>query len=165
MEQTFKGLDVLGKTSWRINQAVFDVMLEAWNSGEAIANIAPERPNLEIPPEPEPSKDPLERRRWITEVKLIENARSGYHSQRCFQNFQLEIARALRNEVFYFPHNIDFRGRAYPVPPYLNHMGADHCRGLLTFGKGKELGDNGLKWLKIHLANVFGFDKASLKQR
>ena len=165
MEQTFRGLDVLGKTSWRINQPVFDVMLEAWNSGEAIANIAPENPNLQIPPEPESSKDPLERRRWIREVKLVENTRSGYHSQRCFQNFQLEIARALRNEVFYFPHNVDFRGRAYPVPPYLNHMGADHCRGLLTFGKGKELGDSGLKWLKIHLANVFGFDKASLTER
>ena len=165
MEQTFKGLDVLGKTSWRINQPVFDVMLEAWNSGEAIANLAPENPNLEIPPEPEPSKDPLERRRWVREVKLIENTRSGYHSQRCFQNFQLEIARALRNEVFFFPHNVDFRGRAYPVPPYLNHMGADHCRGLLIFGTGKELGEGGLKWLKVHLANVYGFDKASLKER
>jgi DNA-directed RNA polymerase len=165
MEQTFKGLDVLGKTSWRINQPVFDVMLEAWNSGEGIANIPPENPNLEIPSEPEPSKDPLERRRWIREVKLVENLRSGYHSQRCFQNFQLEIARALRNEVFYFPHNVDFRGRAYPVPPYLNHMGADHCRGLLTFGEGKELGATGLRWLKIHLANVFGYDKASLTER
>lgn len=165
MEQTFRGLDVLGKTSWRINQPVFDVMLEAWNSGEPIANLAPENPKLSIPPEPEPSKDPLERRRWIREVKLLENTKAGLHSQRCFQNFQLEIARALRNEVFYFPHNVDFRGRAYPIPPYLNHMGADHCRGLMTFGKGKELGESGLRWLKIHLANVFGFDKASLKER
>jgi DNA-directed RNA polymerase len=97
MEQTFKGLDVLGKTSWRINQSVFDVMLEAWNSGEAIANIAPESPKIDIPPEPELSKDPLERRRWLREVKLLENARAGQHSQRCFQNFQLEIARALKN--------------------------------------------------------------------
>jgi DNA-directed RNA polymerase len=165
MTQTFKGLDVLGKTSWRINQPVFDIMLEAWNSGEAIANIPPETPNLPIPPEPATTQDPLERRRWIRAVKLVENARSGLHSQRCFQNFQLEIARALRNEEFYFPHNVDFRGRAYPIPPYLNHMGADHCRGLLIFGQGKELGEFGLRWLKIHLANFFGFDKASLSER
>jgi DNA-directed RNA polymerase len=165
MVQTFKGLDILGKTSWRINQEVFDVMLEAWNSGEAIANIPPETPNLEIPPEPQTTTDPLERRRWIKAVKQVENVRGGLHSQRCFQNFQLEIARALRNEVFYFPHNIDFRGRAYPIPPYLNHMGADHCRGLLKFGEGKELGQSGMKWLSIHLANVFGFDKASLSER
>lgn len=165
MIQTFKGLDILGKTSWRINQDVFDVMLEAWNSGEGIANIPPETPDLQMPPEPETTTDPLERRRWIRAVKLVENARSGLHSQRCFQNFQLEIARALRNEVFFFPHNIDFRGRAYPIPPYLNHMGADHCRGLLKFGEGKELGESGMKWLSIHLANVFGYDKASLTER
>ncbi|TAQ91654.1 hypothetical protein B7494_g48 [Chlorociboria aeruginascens] len=165
MKQLFKGLDVLGSTSWRINQPVLNVMLKAWNTGDAIANIPPLNPNLPTPPEPEASNDPLERRRWIRESKLVQNMKGGLHSQRCFQNFQLEIARTLRNEVFYFPHNIDFRGRAYPIPPYLNHMGADHCRGLLRFGKGKQLGADGLKWLKIHLANVFGFDKASLKER
>ena len=165
MDQTFKGLDVLGKTSWRINPVVFDTMLEAWNSGEEVANLAPAAPNLTIPPEPQTGEDSLVRKKWIRDVKNVENMRSGLHSQRCFQNFQLEIARALRNEEFYFPHNIDFRGRAYPIPPYLNHMGADHCRGLLMFGKGRELGEVGLKWLKIHLANVFGYDKASLKER
>ncbi|KAG9246567.1 mitochondrial DNA-directed RNA polymeras-like protein [Calycina marina] len=165
MEQIFKGLDVLGRTPWKINHAVFDTMLEAWNSGEAIANIAPENPKYDIPPEPVLSEDPLDRVRWVRAVKAIENAKSGMHSERCFQNFQLEIARALRNEVFYFPHNVDFRGRAYPIPPYLNHMGADHCRGLLVFGRGKELGEAGLRWLKIHLANVFGYDKASLEER
>ena len=65
----------------------------------------------------------------------------------------------------YFPHSVDFRGRAYPVPPYLNHLGADHCRGLLVFAKGKPLGAAGLAWLKVHLANVYGFDKASLSER
>lgn len=160
-----KGLDVLGKTEWNINQPVFAVMLEAWNSGEAVGNLAPENPKLDIPPEPEATRDPLERRRWLRAVKGVENQRTGLHSVRCFQNFQLEIARALRNESFYFPHNLDFRGRAYPIPPYLNHMGADHCRGLLKFGKGKELGESGLRWLKIHLANVYGFDKASLSER
>ncbi|KUJ16230.1 DNA/RNA polymerase [Mollisia scopiformis] len=165
MKIMFDGLNALGRTPWRINQPVFDIMLEAWNSGEAIANIPAENPKISIPPEPEPSTDPLERRRWIRAVKNVENAKGGLHSQRCFQNFQMEIARALRNEQFYFPHNIDFRGRAYPIPPYLNHMGADHCRGLLTFGEGRELGETGLKWLKIHLANVFGYDKASLRER
>ncbi|KAI9736402.1 MAG: DNA-directed RNA polymerase [Claussenomyces sp. TS43310] len=165
MEQMFKGLDVLGKTSWKINQPVFETMLEAWNSGEAIATFPASEPVLEVPPEPESTKDPTERRRWLRAVKDVENTRAGLHSQRCFQNFQLEIARALRDETFYFPHNVDFRGRAYPIPPYLNHMGADHARGILKFGKGKELGAGGLKWLKVHLANVYGYDKASLSER
>ncbi|KAM3065800.1 DNA-directed RNA polymerase [Clarireedia jacksonii] len=165
MTRVLEGLNILGEQAWSINEPVFDVMLEAWNSGEPIANLAPANPKLDYPPEPDASTDPLERRRWITAVKKLENTKGAFHSQRCFQNFQLEIARALRKRIFYFPHNMDFRGRAYPIPPYLNHMGADHCRGLLVFGTGRPLGNSGLKWLKVHLANVYGFDKASLKER
>lgn len=165
MDQVLKGLDVLGKTAWRINRPVFDVMLEAWNTGEEIANIPPLHPNIATPQEPQSADDPMERRVWIKEVKAAENKRSGLHSNRCSMNFQMEIARAFRDQTFYFPHNIDFRGRAYPIPTYLNHMGADHVRGLMRFAQGKELGERGLKWLKVHLANVFGYDKASLSDR
>ncbi|OLN95733.1 DNA-directed RNA polymerase, mitochondrial [Colletotrichum chlorophyti] len=165
MDQVFKGLDALGKTAWRVNTPVLEVMLDAWNSKEELANLPALDPQIPIPPEPEMSDDPTERRKWIRAVKAVENEKGGLHSVRCFMNFQLEIARAFRNQTFYFPHNIDFRGRAYPLPTYLNHMGADHVRGLLRFANGKELGEAGLKWLKVHLANVFGFDKASLKDR
>ncbi|PSR82367.1 DNA-dependent RNA polymerase [Coniella lustricola] len=163
--QVLRGLDVLGKTAWRINRPVFDVFLEAWNSGQPLAKIPPLNPDLKVPPEPEASADPLARRTWQKTLKLAHNLKMSYHSVRCYMNFQLEIARAFRDQEFFFPHNIDFRGRAYPVPTYLNHMGADHVRGLLRFSKGKELGERGLMWLKVHLANVHGFDKASLKER
>jgi DNA-directed RNA polymerase len=165
MDQVTKGLDVLGRTAWQINKPVFNVMLEAWNKGDAIADIPALNPNISIPPEPDSSADPMQRRLWIKAVKAAENEKSGLHSVRCFMNLQLEIARAFRDQTFYFPHNIDFRGRAYPIPTYLNHMGADHVRGLLRFAKGKELGETGLRWLKIHTANVFGYDKASLMDR
>ncbi|KUI55946.1 DNA-directed RNA polymerase, mitochondrial [Cytospora mali] len=165
MDQVTKGLDVLGKTAWRINRPVLSIFLEAWNSGEQLANIPALHPAIPIPPEPEASTDPLVRRNWIKEIKTAQNLKSSYHSLRCFMNFQLEIARAYRDQEFFFPHNIDFRGRAYPIPPYLNHMGADHVRGLLRFSEGRELGERGLMWLKVHLSNVFGFDKASLKDR
>lgn len=165
MDQVAKGLDVLGRTAWRINRSVLAVFLEVWNSGEALADIPPLHPKIAVPKEPEPSSDSLVRRNWIKEIKTGQNLRQSYHSIRCFMNFQLEIARAYRDQEFFFPHNVDFRGRAYPVPPYLNHMGADHVRGLLRFSKGKELGERGLMWLKVHLSNVYGYDKASLKDR
>ncbi|KAF9776654.1 hypothetical protein IL306_005121 [Fusarium sp. DS 682] len=164
MDQVFKGLDVLGKTPWRINNSVLDVMIEAWNSGDAIANMPTLTPDLPMPAEPT-SSDPLLRRAWIRSVKQVENERSALHSQRCYMNLQLEIARAFRKQVIYFPHNMDYRGRAYPIPTYLNHMGADHTRALLKFADGKKLGQQGLRWLKIHLANVYGFDKASFDER
>lgn len=165
MDQVYAGLTALGRVPWKINKDVLKAQIEAWNSGEAIANFAPLKPHFEMPPEPEPSTEVPIRRKWLQEVQDVENKRIGLHSKRCFQNFQLEIARAVVNETLYFPHNLDFRGRAYPVPPYLNHMGADNARGLLVFSDGRELGEGGLRWLKVHLANVAGYDKASLQER
>jgi DNA-directed RNA polymerase, mitochondrial len=60
---------------------------------------------------------------------------------------------------------LDFRGRAYPIPPHLNHIGDDLSRGLLKFAEAKPLGERGLRWLKIHLANLYGFDKANFDER
>lgn len=165
LEQVTKGLDVLGKTAWRINRPVFDILLEAWNTGEAIAKVPPLNPDIPVPKEPDAAEGPVARRTWTKALKQAHNTKMNYHSTRCYMNFQLEIARAFRDQEFFFPHNVDFRGRAYPIPTYLNHMGADHVRGLLRFSKGRELGERGLMWLKVHLANVYGFDKASLKDR
>lgn len=165
MKQVFKGLDVLGKTAWVVNKDLLKVMMDAWNSGQEIANMPPLNPHFDMPAEPDQSTDPIEHSKWIRAIKSIENERSSLHSQRCYMNLQLEIARAFRNQTLYFPHNVDYRGRAYPIPTYLNHMGADHARAVLKFANGKELGVRGLRWLKIHLANVFGLDKASFSER
>ncbi|OEH75281.1 DNA-dependent rna [Cyclospora cayetanensis] len=74
------------------------------------------------------------------------------------ENFALSSA-------LYFPHNIDFRGRCYPLPPHLNHMGDDVSRSLLRFARGRQLGDSGWRWLRIHLANLFGKNKIDFDAR
>jgi DNA-directed RNA polymerase len=79
-----------------------------------------------------------------------------------------QVARKMKDEDgFYYPHNLDFRGRAYPMHPYLNHLGSDLCRGILEFAEGRPLGKSGLRWLKIHLANLYagGVDKLSYEGR
>ena len=55
------------------------------------------------------------------------------HSLRCDIMLKLSVAREFQDEKMYFPHNMDFRGRAYPIPPHLNHMGPDICRCMLVF--------------------------------
>ena len=164
LSQIFAGLDVLGQTAWRINRFVFETMLSIWNTGKGFAKIPPEEV-AEAPPTPPTSEDPRERAIFKRRQLEYNNYKSGLKSQRCYQNFQLEVARSYLNQTMYFPHNIDFRGRAYPGPPFLNHMGADNCRGLLLFAEGRELGAQGLWWLKVHLANVYGYDKASFDDR
>jgi len=164
IDQVYAGLNALGEVPWKIHRGVFKVQLEAWNDGQAIANFAPLHPEVRIPQEPD-TADYVAHASWEADVKDLEDKRAGLHSKRCFQNLQMEIARTMINDTLYFPHNLDFRGRAYPIPPYLNHMGADNVRGLLVFAKGKMLGQNGLRWLKIHLATIAGHDKASISER
>jgi DNA-directed RNA polymerase len=166
MKQVLAGLDTLGKVPWKINRDVFNVMLSCWNAGENVGGLVPDEPDLRRPAEPPADAPTMERVQYFKLLKHYENTKQGLHSQKCFQNFQLEVARAFANEEkIYYPHSIDFRGRAYPIPPLLNHIGADLSRGLLLFANGKELGNVGLQWLKVHLANLYGYDKASLKDR
>lgn len=165
LDMVFAGLDVLGSTAWKINSNVFEVMVKAWNRGEEIANLSPLNKSFDLPKRPPPEATRKEKYDWYQQLRAVENEKTGMHSNRCFQNFQMEIAKSYLGETFYLPHNLDFRGRAYPIPPYLNQMGADNCRGLMLFAKGRELGQAGLRWLQIHLANVYGFDKASLDER
>ena len=87
------------------------------------------------------------------------------HSLRCDTQLKYWVAEKFLDDTIYFPCNMDFRGRAYPIPPNLSHLGSDLCRGLLTFAHGKELGENGLFWLKVHLCNLFGQNKISFTER
>ncbi|KAJ1923585.1 DNA-directed RNA polymerase, partial [Linderina pennispora] len=103
--------------------------------------------------------------KYSVEMKEWTNGRANQHSQRCDCNYKVEIARAFLDHPMYFPHNMDFRGRAYPIPPHFNHLGNDLCRGLLLFHEGRELTERGMYWLRIHLANLCGKDKLSHQDR
>jgi DNA-directed RNA polymerase len=52
---------------------------------------------------------------------------------------------------FLVPLNIDFRGRVYPIP-HFNFTRDDRVRGLFLFADGKPIGEDGLLWLKAHVA-------------
>lgn len=162
----YRGLDILGETCWTVNKKIFDVVLQVWNTGESIADIPPQPSDFEYPVQPKESAwDVKVRMEWIQECRRMSRAMQNAHSVRCDITYKLEIARAFIGQKLYFPHSLDFRGRAYPVPPHFNHLGNDLCRGLLLFYEGKPLGDRGLRWLKVHLANVYGLDKMRLDER
>lgn len=54
---------------------------------------------------------------------------------------------------------MDFRGRVYPIPPHLNHLGSDLARSLLVFHQARPLGPDGFSWLKLHCINLTGLKK------
>ncbi|KAJ9554140.1 hypothetical protein OSB04_018185 [Centaurea solstitialis] len=166
LEAVFGALNTLGATKWKVNRKVLGVVDRIWASGGRLADLV-DRDDIPLPEEPD-TDDEDEIRKWKWKVKNIKKENRERHSQRCDIELKLAVARKMKDEEgFYYPHNLDFRGRAYPMHPYLNHLGSDLCRGILEFAEGRPLGESGLRWLKIHLANVYGggVDKLSHEGR
>ncbi|KAK3039770.1 hypothetical protein RJ639_027083 [Escallonia herrerae] len=166
MEPVYEALNTLGNTKWRVNKRVLGVIDRIWANGGNLADLVT-REDIPLPEEPD-TEDEAELKKWRWKVKAVKKENSERHSQRCDIELKLAVARKMKDEDgFFYPHNLDFRGRAYPMHPYLNHLGSDLCRGILEFAEGRRLGESGLRWLKIHLANVYagGVDKLSYDGR
>lgn len=165
LEPVYSGLNVLGNTPWTINSKILSIITRYWNTGKEFLDLPPVSDEPKLPPPLAPNAEPQEKAEYYKKVRNLLTEAATFRSQRCDSNYKLEIARAFVGEKIFFPHNIDFRGRAYPISPHLNHLGNDMTRSLFLFWDGKELGEDGLRWLKIHLANLYGMDKAPLSER
>ena len=64
-------------------------------------------------------------------------------------------ASVLKDKTFYQLLDFDYRGRIYYRETILNFQGSDYERGLYLFDEAKVVGEDGLRWLKIHTANSF----------
>ena len=96
MEHVFAGLDVLGATPWRVNRAVFDVVLAVWNSGKPFLKIPGEVFEEPEPVRPEDWRENVKAKsEWMREVREWTARKAGSHSNRCGVNYKVEIARAV----------------------------------------------------------------------
>ncbi|PBB68171.1 DNA-dependent RNA polymerase [Mesorhizobium sp. WSM4312] len=170
-----KGLNAIQRTPWQINGAVLDVMAVLAKSNEGIAGLVPgDSPK---PPRPEgvPEDADLKTlpphlqtafREWKWAARDVYSLNLQLRQDRLHQETMIGLAERFQPEgAIYFPHNLDFRGRAYPVPLVLHPQGSDPVKGLLRFAEGKPLGKDGARWLAIHGANTFGVDKVSFDER
>lgn len=191
LQTLYEGLNALGDTSWRVNRGVLDAGQELWNRGGGKAGLVskfdvtvPTRSAFLAKEETafllEQEKDEDETsgqcssfdeanaiRKYRRIRKAAKKTNRELFSLRADTQYRLDYATAFADkEPFYLPHNVDFRGRAYPIPVYLQHMGADLTRAMLAFSNpGVQLGERGVYWLKIHLANKLGADKMSFDER
>ena len=117
------------------------------------------------------------------------------HNSKYWNHFNiLSIALLLKDQTLYFPTFLDFRGRIYPTPNYLSYQSSDLARSLLLFSEigsdksssssyklvlkeilkdkiynpktkvGKKLKQN-IDYVKLYLANVYGYSKYSRKDK
>lgn len=151
----FRGLDALVATPWTINTRVAAVQEEFWERGGGVMGI-PSRDNVVKPPRPDTDdEDAIKAWKRTAHGVYRENIhRAGARKQ--YAEMLGVAKRFSRFDAIYFPHQLDFRGRAYPIPAHLNHQGDDTHRGLLRFAKPVPLSPIGWKWLRVHAANCYG---------
>lgn len=167
MPDVYKAVNAIQETPWRINQRVLKVAQEIskWKhipEGLEMPLMEPEEP----PVRPEAAdKDPNVQKEWRRSMVIYYQRDNKRKSKRYAVNAQLALANIYKDyERIYFPHNLDFRGRVYPLP-LLNPQGTDFCKSLLEFADGAPLGDSGVAWLAIQGANCYGLDKKPLEER
>lgn len=166
MAEVYRAVNALNSTAFAINPKVLEVLTVIWELDNGAAGL-PEREDLPVPHFPPAAKDdPWLKKGWALEARAIHEHNEESRSKRIDLATCIDVATSLvHEETLYFPHQLDFRGRMYPLPTSLNPQGPDYSRALLQFAEGKHVDDAGLRWLQIHGANMFGFDKGTLDER
>ena len=101
VELVYAGLDVLGSTPWKINKAIFDVVVIVWNSGERMGKMPPAVFDQPLPEPPENYMDDLEARsHHMIRHRAWAHNKANTHSERCNVNYRVEIARTVSIALF-----------------------------------------------------------------
>jgi DNA-directed RNA polymerase len=174
MPEVYAAVNAIQATGWKVNKPVLEVMELVWAAGGGLGDL-PTRDMAPLPATPDLLvTDPdyykehhaEEFKSWKRQRAEIYESNARGTSQRVACAQKLGLARKFaEEEAIYFPHNLDFRGRCYPIPSILSPQGDDASKALLTFSEGVELGEDGAFWLAVHLANTFGVDKVPFPQR
>lgn len=175
MPYVYEAINHLQATEWGINKRVLDVVKALWDEGKAIAELPDREDTPLIPfPYPELGKEDIRTeeqqeviQQWKRDTYEIHKNNVQKRSIRLLVSQIIRLASQFKDyEKIWFPYQMDFRGRLYPIPVLLQPQGSDLAKGLLHFAEGKGLTDDKAKgWFKIHGANVYGYDKESYERR
>ena len=182
MPFVYEGLNTIQATAWRVNPAVLRVVLDLRTAGSRLGGLPdpepdslPERPAWMLQRLPKASyteEQAAELRQWKREASTIKESNNLRASKLIEWLTAISLAQQfVAYDSIWFPHNLDFRGRTYPICSGLQPQGSDLQRGLLSFADSKPLGDNGAYWLAVHGPNTLGefdgikFSKQPFEQR
>lgn len=174
MPTVYAALNAIQAVPWAINKQVLAVANQCWLQGVEVGSSMPCKDFLPMPASPcDPSElpalrknDPATYKEWAQRAASVhaDNAKSVSRRSSCGSRLNIAEDYA-KYDAMYFPHQMDFRGRMYPIPVHLHPQADDLARGLLQLAQGKVPGERGMFWLGVHIANCHGVDKVTHEQR
>ena len=162
----YAALNAMQDTPFKINKDILHTLKEIYASGGVLGGVPRTEPFEKLPrlPEDATNEEIKEHKKKAVGIYKQEEARKS-KALRCLVAIKT-AERFAEYDSIYFPWNVDYRGRCYPIPTALSPQGDDIQKALLLFAKGTPLASSeDTKWLKIHGANLSGNDKISFKER
>ena len=157
-EQYIQAANIQGGVAWRIKNWSLDQVEHAYNLGLTVGALLP-MSGWATPPYPKHlDEDHPDIIKWKKAARSIHIRNEKTRGTRLSNAILINAARKFRDtDEIFFPISMDFRGRLYYKPPYLNPQGNDVARSLLEFSyftyiQTEEQAD----WLRIHGANMYG---------
>lgn len=169
LSAVYDGLNAAQGTAWRINRRVYDVFVACIETGCGPSDIALPDPKSRPPRLPDEvwaqmtEQAQREHRREIAKVE--DHNRDAVHKRVEQHRLRKTAGRFVDRPEIYFAYQLDWRGRVYPVSPDIAPNGNDKQKALLEFAHGAPLTESGVFWLKVHVANTYGYDKVSFEAR
>lgn len=160
-DEALAALNAIQATPWRVNEHVLRLLISKPQIGHAYPANKPKKLPADIWRSLSAEEQKAEQQKFNDET----NTFISQTSKAMIFERQVLQAETLRHKEFWQPHSFDFRGRLYPSNQMLTSQGDHVAKGLIEFANGIRLGKGGLRALKLHVANCFGFDKLNLSER
>jgi DNA-directed RNA polymerase len=162
MSDFMEAVSIEQSVSYRINLPIVELVRWCYENGVKVEGLPP-KDDLPIPEHGDwEAMSDVEKRLWKVSASTTRGLNRSYLGQRLMLQHDLAAAEWLGDDPFWTHCNVDYRGRMYPLPSF-NFQRGDYVRAMFKFAKGKPLGERGLYWLKVHLANCGDFGKVSKK--
>ena len=166
LSTVYGALNAMQDTPFVINKEILQTLKDIYVSGGELGGVPRTEPYATLPKLPNTATE--------EEIKEHKKKAVGIYKQE--ESRKSKALRALvaiktaekfsKYDRIYFPWNIDYRGRCYPIPTVLSPQGDDIQKSLLLFAKPSSLKEDGdVRWLAIHGANLSGNDKISFAER
>lgn len=185
-EYAIQAVNIIQDTPWKVNSFIHDTVERFVRLGDNVYVPGKERSEIVLRLEEplDPRQNPFEEtnKRFSSKdwTAMTRQQKQEFKQKRAMvlKKYEedlgvyratgriIEAAREMRQfEKFYFPHNMDFRTRIYPIPTDLTPQSNDLSKGLLAFARGTPLGRDGLFWMGVTASSNWGEDKLSMEDR
>ncbi len=150
MKPVYDAVNIMQETEWVINKPVYEVISKLIESDDGMGNL-PTNPQTiplpikEVDVENNDKTSPTYKEnlvKWKRQASLVYKDRAKSKSKYIQVRQILTEAQLLLDRSFFYPYQLDFRGRIYPKPAMLSPQGADYSRALIKFKYGKQMKEN-----------------------